>query len=136
MNLYRITFHPAVVLESEHDFLSKSASTYCARRWWKHLHSIFQILKKEWNTYNGDIHYVLRVLKTCLWDPRCQTYVFESRIVWEIQIWLQNNQFQTLLSNDFFKKLFSGQKNHRKKLDVFFDFWIFTAIYMNNLDQF
>ena len=25
-------------------------------------------------------HYVLRVLKTCLWDPRCQTYVFESRI--------------------------------------------------------
>ena len=25
-------------------------------------------------------HYVLRVLITCLWDPRCHPYVFESRI--------------------------------------------------------
>ena len=24
------------------------------------------------------IHYVLRVLKTSLWDPRCQTYVFKT----------------------------------------------------------
>ena len=26
------------------------------------------------------IHYVLRVLKTSLWDPRCQTYVFKTRM--------------------------------------------------------
>jgi chitin synthase len=26
------------------------------------------------------IHYVLRVLKTSLWDPRCQTYVFKTKI--------------------------------------------------------
>jgi hypothetical protein len=25
-------------------------------------------------------HYVLRVLKTYLWDPRCQTYVFKTQI--------------------------------------------------------
>ena len=29
LNLYGITFHPAVVLGPEHDFLFKSASTYC-----------------------------------------------------------------------------------------------------------
>ena len=60
------------------------------------------------------IHYVLRVLKTCLWDPRCQIYVFESRIAYGIYKWVQNNQFQTPLSNDFFKKLFLEQKNHQK----------------------
>ena len=27
-------------------------------------------------TANKVKHYVLRVLKTSLWDPRCQTYVF------------------------------------------------------------
>ena len=30
LSLYGITFHPAVVLGPEHDFLFKSASTYCA----------------------------------------------------------------------------------------------------------
>ena len=29
LNLCRITFHPVVVLGPEHDFLFKSASTYC-----------------------------------------------------------------------------------------------------------
>ena len=29
LNLYGITFHPVVVLGPEHDFLFKSASTYC-----------------------------------------------------------------------------------------------------------
>ena len=26
------------------------------------------------------LHYVLRVLKTFLWDPRCQTYIFKTKI--------------------------------------------------------
>ncbi len=26
------------------------------------------------------MHYVLRVLKTSLWNPRCQTYVFKTKI--------------------------------------------------------
>ena len=64
----------------------------------------------------GKIHpsCVLRVLKTSIWDPMYQTYVFESRIAQRIQKWVQNNQFSTPLSNDFFKKLFSEQKNHQK----------------------
>ena len=60
-----------------------------------------------------EFHYVLRVLKTSLWNPRCQTYVFKTKIAQGIQKWFQNNQFQTLPSNDFFKKLFSEQKNHQ-----------------------
>ena len=31
LNLYGITFHPAVVLGPEHDFLFKSALTYCEK---------------------------------------------------------------------------------------------------------
>ena len=60
----------------------------------------------------------LGVLKTFLWDPRCQTYVFESRIAQGIQIWVQNNKlltpWLTLPSTICFKKLFSAQKNHQK----------------------
>ena len=29
LNLYRVTFHAVVVFGPEHDFLFKSASTYC-----------------------------------------------------------------------------------------------------------
>ena len=59
-------------------------------------------------------HYVLRALKTSQSCSRCQTYVFESRIAQGIQKWVQNNQLLELPSNDFFKKLFSEQKNHQK----------------------
>ena len=38
-------------------------------------------------------HYVLRVLKACLWDYRCQIYVFKTKIPEEIQKWVQNNEF-------------------------------------------
>ena len=31
LNLFGITFHPVVVLGPEHDFLFKSASTYCGK---------------------------------------------------------------------------------------------------------
>ena len=58
--------------------------------------------------------YVLRVLKASLWDSRCQTYVFETKIAQVIQKWVQKYQLQTLPSNDFFKKLFSAQKNYQK----------------------
>ena len=59
-------------------------------------------------------HCVLRVLKTSLWDPRYQTYVFESRIAQGIQVWVQNNQLPALPSNIFFQKLFGVQKNYEK----------------------
>ena len=62
-------------------------------------------------------HYALRVLKTTLWDSRRQTYVLKTKISKGIQKWVQNNQFQAPLSNDFFKNLFSGQKKSSKKLD-------------------
>ena len=38
-------------------------------------------------------------------------------------------------TNDFFKKLFFGEKNV-KKIGNFVDFWIFMATYMDKLDQF
>ena len=71
-------------------------------------------------------HCLLRVLKTSLLDPRCQTYVFESRIAQGIQIWVQNNQLLTLPSTICFKKLFSAQKNHQKNNNLIF-LWFFWA---------
>ena len=69
-------------------------------------------------------HYVLRVLKTSLWDSRCQTFLFESRITQGIQKWVLNNQLQALLSNIFFfKKLISEQK-----MGCFVDFWILWQV--------
>ncbi len=56
----------------------------------------------------------LRVLKTSLWDPRCETYVFKSRITQEIQIWVQNNQIVATQSC-FFQKIVLVQK----KSDIF-----------------
>ena len=59
-------------------------------------------------------HCVLRVLNTSFWDPRCQTYVFESRIAQGIQVWVQNNQLPALPSTIFFKNCFGCKKNHEK----------------------
>ena len=36
--------------------------------------------KDEVKRFEEDWHYVLRVLKTSLWDSRCQTYVFKTKI--------------------------------------------------------
>ena len=64
------------------------------------------------------LHYILRVLKTSLWDPRCQTYVFKTKIAQGIQKWFQNNQLQTLPSSDFFKKNCFWCKKIIKKLNI------------------
>ena len=61
------------------------------------------------NFLSNGYHYVLRVLKTFLWDPRCQTYIFKTKITQGIQKWVQKNQLPALPSNDFFKKLFLEQ---------------------------
>ena len=37
----------------------------------------FWLLFKDLGNFAG-IHYVMRVLKTSFWDPRCQTYVFKT----------------------------------------------------------
>ena len=58
------------------------------------------------------LHYVLSVLKTSLWDPRCQTYIFKTGMTYGIQKWIQNNQFQTLPNSDFFQITFLGTNNH------------------------
>ena len=43
------------------------------------LHISFENCK--WQDFKIIIsHYVLRVLKTSLWDSRCQTYVFKTKI--------------------------------------------------------
>ena len=133
LNLYRITFHPAVVLESEHDFLSKSASTYCARRWWKHLHSIFQILKKEWNTY----------IFTMSWG--CWKHVFGIPVARPMFLKAElhkesKNGFKTINFKPPSIMIFSRNgfwsKKIIKKIGHFVDFLIFMPIYVNNLDQF
>ena len=37
-------------------------------------------LRAKPNFYFNHMHYVLRVLKTSLWNPMCQTYVFKTKI--------------------------------------------------------
>ena len=57
LNLYGMTFYPVVVLGLEHDFLFKSAATYCAV-------SIFQTLSNiGWENKNSNIHNFLPDLK-------------------------------------------------------------------------
>ena len=56
------------------------------------------------------LHCVLRVLKSSLWDPRGQTYVFQSKIARGIQNGVQNNQLLSLPSTIFFKNYFQHQK--------------------------
>ena len=51
-------------------------------------------------------HYVLWVLKTCLLDPRCQTYVFKTKIAKGIQIWVQNKEYIERRHGEPFKFLF------------------------------
>ena len=53
---------------------------------------------------------VQRVLKSSLWDSQWQTYVFQSKIAWGIQKWVQNNLLASLPITIFFKKLFSAPK--------------------------
>ena len=76
-----------------------------------------------------ETHYVLRVLKTCLWDPRCQTYVFESRITLEIQKWVQNNQFQTPSVMIFSKNCFRSKTKH----PMFLIFLLWKQFFLKSL---
>ena len=65
-------------------------------------------------------------LKTSLWNPRCQTYVFESKIAQGIQVWVQNNQLPAL-SSTIFKNCF-GCKKIMKKIGRCVDFLFFLSI--------
>ena len=72
-------------------------------------------------------HYVLRALKTCLLDPRCQTYVFKTQITWGIQKWVQNNQLSSLP-----KKTVFGAIKSSKTLDILMIFeLLWQCIWLN-----
>ena len=71
------------------------------------------ISKSHLNVY----HYVLRMLKTCLWDPRCQTFFFKPKLNKE-----SKNGFKTISCRPYPVMIFSKNcffsKKSSKKLDV------------------
>ena len=68
------------------------------------------ISKSHLNVY----HYVLRMLKTCLWDPRCQTFFFKPKLNKESKNGFKTINYRPPLVSDIFKLLFSAQKIIKK----------------------
>ena len=77
------------------------------------LSDLFMSNQLDWRNTRCILHYVLRVLKTCLWDPRCQTYVFKSQM---------GSKQSVVVATEwrFFQITFLGTKNHRKNGTVSF----------------
>ena len=67
-------------------------------------------LSKVFSIRLGEQHYVLRVVKTSLWDSRCQTYVLKPKLHKESKNGFKTITYRPSLLVIFFKLLFQVPK--------------------------